>query len=126
MVVLLSNAYYVYIVRCEDGSIYTGSAKNLRARLKEHLMGKGAKYTKSHKPVSLELSYLCKDRSSALKLEYRIKQLTKETKELLIIKKSNIHILFNEVLDVKCYKMLNNAKVKEINHLIFIDFAKKL
>ena len=69
--------YYTYMLRCLDDSIYTGMTNNLRKRIEEHLSkGKnGAKYTKSHGVVKLEM---------ACKLEYYIKNLTKKQKENLI------------------------------------------
>ncbi|MBP6063424.1 MAG: GIY-YIG nuclease family protein [Fusobacteriaceae bacterium] len=79
-----SNLWYVYMLRCEDNSIYTGIAKNYEKRFKEHLDGVGAKYTKSRKPVKIEKIFQCFTRSEASKLEYKIKKLTKIKKEKLI------------------------------------------
>ncbi|MDP3682949.1 MAG: GIY-YIG nuclease family protein, partial [Ignavibacteria bacterium] len=45
--------YYVYVLLCSDGSFYTGSTNNVEKRLRAHFAGKGAKYTKSHKPVKV-------------------------------------------------------------------------
>lgn len=79
-----SNLWYVYMLRCEDNSIYTGIAKNYEKRFKEHLDGVGAKYTKSRKPIKIEKTFQCFTRSEASKLEYKIKKLTKIKKEKLI------------------------------------------
>ena len=78
--------YYTYMLRCLDDSIYTGMTNNLRKRIEEHLSkGKnGAKYTKSHDVVKLEIAWKSKDKSLACKLEYYIKNLTKKQKENLI------------------------------------------
>ena len=76
--------YYTYMLRCTDGSIYTGMTNNIENRFKEHISGVGAKYTKSHKAEKLEAVWRCKDKSLACKLEYQIKQLTKQQKERII------------------------------------------
>ncbi|MGL5054118.1 MAG: GIY-YIG nuclease family protein [Fusobacteriaceae bacterium] len=78
------NLWYVYMLRCEDNSIYTGIAKNYEKRFKEHVDGVGAKYTKSRKPIKIEKIFSCSSRSEASKLEYKIKKLTKKNKEILI------------------------------------------
>lgn len=71
---------YVYILRCKDGSLYTGWTDNLQHRLKMHQMGKGAKYTKGRGPLELAYSELLPDKSAALKREYAIKRLRKTDK----------------------------------------------
>ena len=76
--------YYTYMVRCEDNSIYTGMTNNLEKRVEEHLSKKGAKYTKSHNAIKLETAWKSKNKSSACKLEYQIKNLAKQQKENLI------------------------------------------
>ena len=72
--------YYTYMLRCSDNSIYTGMTNNLEKRLNEH----GAKYTKSHDVIKLETAWKSKEKSLACKLEYQIKNLTKQQKENLI------------------------------------------
>jgi len=74
----------IYILLCEDGSFYTGSTNNVEKRLKNHLKGVGARYTKSHKPVKLIYRENFQTRSEALKREIEIKKLTKAEKEKLI------------------------------------------
>lgn len=76
--------YYVYILACGDGSLYTGIAANVQQRLLTHQSGKGAKYTRSHLPVTLVYTEPQPDRSSALRREYAIKQLTHQQKLQLI------------------------------------------
>ena len=77
-------SWYVYIVKCSDGTYYTGITTDMDRRLNEHNSGKGAKYTRSRTPVELEecKEFMC--RSSASKEEYRIKQLPRVAKEELI------------------------------------------
>lgn len=78
-------SYYVYIVRCSDNSLYTGITTDINRRIHEHNeTKKGAKYTKSRRPVSLVYSALIGDRSSAQKEEYRIKKLSKIKKQELV------------------------------------------
>ena len=76
--------YYTYMIRCEDNSIYTGITNNLEKRTNEHISKKGAKYTKSHNAIKVEIAWKSKDKSLACKLEYQIKRLTKTQKEDLI------------------------------------------
>lgn len=75
------NMYFVYILSCIDGSLYTGITVDLDRRVQEHNEGKiGAKYTKSRTPVTLVYSKKMKNKSTALKEEYRIKQLDRNEK----------------------------------------------
>ncbi len=78
--------YYTYMIRCADNSIYTGMTNDLEKRLKEHKTKSknGAKYTKSHDAIKIEIAWRSKDKSLACKLEYQIKNLTKKQKENLI------------------------------------------
>ena len=77
------NRWIVYMLRCSDGSLYTGITKNLKRRVDEHNSGEGAKYTRSRTPVSLVYVELGHDQSSALSREAEIKSLSKEKKESL-------------------------------------------
>lgn len=76
--------WFVYILKCIDTSLYTGSTNNLEKRFNDHLAGKGAAYTRSHKPVEIVYSEELPDRSTALKREIEIKKLTRTQKEKLI------------------------------------------
>lgn len=73
----------VYIVRCADGTYYTGSTPDVERRIVAHNAGKGAKYTRVRLPVALMYQEACLDHSSALKREHAIKQLTRAEKQLL-------------------------------------------
>ena len=77
-------SFYLYMLRCEDGSIYTGTAKDYLKRYEKHLSGKGAKYTKSHKVKKIERVFLCENRSIACILESEIKKYIKKKKEAVI------------------------------------------
>lgn len=82
------NNYYVYIVECSDGSLYTGITTDVERRVLEHNYSfKSAKYTRSRRPVKLVYSKLVGTRSAASKEEYRIKKLSR-SKKLDIIKNS--------------------------------------
>jgi putative endonuclease len=74
----------VYVVRCANGSLYTGITNDLKARLEAHNSGRGAKYTAAFGPVELVWKKRRKDRSSASKLEAAIKKLSRPEKEVLI------------------------------------------
>ena len=78
------GAWYVYIVRCADNSLYTGVAKNIQARLAQHNAGTGAKYTRSRCPVILVYTETAVDHGAALRKEYALKRLTPAAKRALI------------------------------------------
>ena len=80
--------YYVYIIRCNDGTLYTGVAKDVDKRFKEHAKGRGAKYTRSHHPEERVYTERLSGKGKALKREYEIKQLPREKKLELIKRKS--------------------------------------
>ncbi|MFA5913513.1 MAG: GIY-YIG nuclease family protein [Burkholderiales bacterium] len=73
-------AWFVYLIECRDGSIYTGIAVDVAARYAAHLSGKGARYTRSHPPRRLLAAIEYADRSAASKAEYRIKQMSPRDK----------------------------------------------
>ncbi|MDL2288719.1 GIY-YIG nuclease family protein [Oscillospiraceae bacterium OttesenSCG-928-F05] len=76
--------YDVYILRCADGTFYTGMAADAGRRVAVHNSGKGAKYTRSRLPVTLVYREEQPDRSSALRREYAVKQMTRAQKLCLI------------------------------------------
>jgi putative endonuclease len=77
-------SFYVYILKCCDGSFYTGYTKDLEARTKLHQDGNGARYTKSHKPEKLAYYETYDSRSKAMKREREIKKLSHQQKNDLI------------------------------------------
>lgn len=79
-----SNRWFVYIVRCSDGSLYTGIARDVRARIADHDAGKGAKYTRGRGPVRLCALRTCASKGDALRLELAVKALGREAKERLL------------------------------------------
>ena len=76
--------YYVYILHCADGSLYTGITTDMESRVMVHNRGKGAKYTRSRLPVHLVYHEVCEDRSAALRREIEIKAMTREEKLQLV------------------------------------------
>ena len=76
-------AWFVYLIECVDGSVYTGIAVDVAKRYALHAAGKGARYTRSWPPARLLGSFEYPDRSSASKAEYTIKQLPPEEKRAL-------------------------------------------
>lgn len=79
----MDKTWKLYILRCGDGSLYTGITVDIQARLETHRSGKGAKYTRGRGPLELVYSEECGTHSDALKRELVIKALTKEEKEAL-------------------------------------------
>ena len=71
---------YTYIVRCSDGSLYTGWTNDLEKRIKAHNEGKGAKYTKSRRPVELVYYEAFEKKEEAMSREWAIKQMSREEK----------------------------------------------
>ena len=86
-----SGPWYVYIVICNDQTIYTGIARDVHKRLTEHNNGaNGAKYTRSRRPVSLAYLEEFPDRSTASSREYQLKKLSRKQKMVLIDSSGNL------------------------------------
>ena len=82
--------WVLYVVRCSDGSLYTGVTKNLKRRVLEHNYGtKGAKYTRSRRPVKVVYEESCATYSDALKKEWAFKKFSKTKKERIIAESKN-------------------------------------
>ena len=78
---------YTYIVECSDGTLYTGWTNNLEKRLEAHNAGKGAKYTKTRRPVKLVYQEQFETKEEAMSREYHIKQLSRKEKMKLLKEK---------------------------------------
>ena len=76
--------HFVYIVRCADGSLYTGYARDVSARAETHNLGKGARYTAGRRPVTLVYTEPCDSHGDALRRERQLKRLTRAKKEALV------------------------------------------
>lgn len=81
---------YTYIIKCADSTLYTGWTNDLDKRIKVHNSGKGAKYTKTRRPVKLVYYEEHETKNEAMSREYAIKQLTRREKELLIQGNGNL------------------------------------
>ena len=97
--------YYIYMLRCEDNSLYTGITTDLERRMTEHFSkdAKCAKYTYRHTAKRLERVFITETRKDASKLEFHIKHLTKSQKEDIVKNVRKICYL-KEKLDTKLYK----------------------
>jgi len=84
--------FYVYILECKDKSYYTGYTDDLDARVEKHNAGKGAKYTKGRGPVKVVWSREFNGKHDAMSTEYKLKQLTKQQKEVLIKRQRKVFI----------------------------------
>jgi putative endonuclease len=79
------NTWCVYMVRCRDGTLYTGITKNLDKRIEAHNFGRdGARYTRSRRPVKLVYSEQAESKAAAARLEYRLKRLPRAEKDRLV------------------------------------------
>ena len=82
----MDKQWKVYILRCGDGSLYTGVTTDVAARLEAHRSGRGAKYTRSRLPMELVYTEDCPDKVTAFQREWQIKHLTREEKLKLLVK----------------------------------------
>lgn len=99
--------YYVYMLRCQDNSVYTGIAKDLQNRMNDHFTRNKncAKYTLNHKAKKLECAWETQDKRLASKLEYYIKKLSKNYKEDLIQGRAINEIITDKVDFTKYIKI---------------------
>ena len=86
------DSYYVYILRCDDGSYYTGYSNNPANRFIEHSKGRGARYTRMHKPDGIAYIQGLKTRRAAMRRERQIKTFTHEQKRNLIENTARVEI----------------------------------
>lgn len=77
-------SYHVYIILCEDGSFYTGYTKNVDSRLRLHFNGKGARYTRMHKPKKLVYTERFSSRAQAMRRERSVKKMSRRQKVELV------------------------------------------
>lgn len=90
----MTLVYYVYILNCDNGSLYTGYTNNLERRYSEHLIGVGGKYTRAFKPVGIAQVWEVENKSIAMKIERYIKQQNREQKQKLIAEPDLLEALF--------------------------------
>ena len=97
------------MLRCRDDSLYTGYTPDLKARMEEHFSGgqKASKYVRSRGAKELAVFWVTEEKSDALKLEYRIKQLKKDRKESLVKGPEKLGEILGEKLDCGKYQCKN-------------------
>lgn len=78
------KSWAVYIVECADGTLYTGISNNVTERIAKHNAGKGARYTRSRRPVVLKAFWTCPAKPEAAKAEYKLKSMSRDQKLKLI------------------------------------------
>ena len=113
-----NESYYIYMLRCKDNSLYTGITNDLNNRMNQHFSKSkaGAKYTKSHDGLKVEICWKCKNKSLALKLEYQLKTLTKKQKEELINNKK-INLYLKDKIDSRHYRSVSIEKLIEEKYI---------
>lgn len=82
----MDDTWYLYILRCADGTLYTGITPNVEKRFQAHSQGRGAKYTRGRGPLQLVYQECCGTHSEALQREAGVKRLTRQQKETMIEK----------------------------------------
>ena len=97
--------WYVYILLCSDGSLYTGSSNNPEARFEDHKNGKGGRYTRSHKPIKLLYTEQVESKSAALKRENEIKSWSREKKLEFLNSKFSLKFLLSSSVNL-CIHLL--------------------
>lgn len=106
--------YFIYMIRCDDNSLYTGITKDICKRMKEHYYKSKecAKYTRTRDVTSLEALWSTLTRSEACKLEYQIKKLSKKEKEALILNPKQIDdSIYQYQANVSLEKCLNETEI---------------
>ena len=93
----MEKMWYLYILRCADGTLYTGITTDVAKRLEQHRSGKGAKYTRGRAPLELVYSEECGTHSHALKREHQVHGFTRAEKMKLIQEKNGKKFLTNEI-----------------------------
>jgi len=88
--------WYLYMVRCRDGSLYTGIATDVESRLADHRANKGAKYLRGRGPLKLVLKKQIGAKGRALKVEHQVKNLPKDKKEALVTTGAGIEALLSD------------------------------
>ena len=99
----MEKSWKLYILRCGDGSLYTGITVDVQARLAQHRQGTGAKYTRGRGPLELVYVEECEDHSHALKRELEVKALSKSGKMALIRPGE-------EIKEINCGTFLENGR----------------
>ena len=109
------HIYYIYMIECANSSYYTGITTDLTRRFNEHRLKIGAKYTKAFRANRIRAVWKTKSidnsRSIASKLEYYIKKLNRNQKEILISNDKIFKYYFDNLIDIKLYKRLSDVEI---------------
>lgn len=84
---------YTYVLKCDDGSLYTGWTNNLEKRIRDHNDGRGAKYTRARRPVELIYFETFETKQEAMRREYEIKHMNRKDKLRLIMESRKDKVL---------------------------------
>ena len=105
--------YYTYMLRCKDNSIYTGITNDIEKRMNDHFSKSknGAKYTKSHDALRLEIAWKTNEKTDACKLEYWIKKLSKCQKEALICE-GDLERFLGDRISCNFFERMKNSLIK--------------
>ena len=90
-------AWFVYLARCADDSLYCGITNDIAARVAAHNAGKGARYTRTRRPIEVLYTRRCASKGRALQLEYRIKQLSRTDKQRVVIEPALLTALLRRI-----------------------------
>jgi putative endonuclease len=101
VLIMSESEWYIYLVRCSDGSLYTGIAVDVARRFKQHCSGTGAKYLRGKGPLKLVLKRKVGDRGLAMRLENRIKRLSRERKEKLLADRKLVTQIIRKTRNIK-------------------------
>ena len=93
--------WHLYMIRCAKGTLYTGITTDVVRRFREHSAGKGARYLRGRGPLELVYQYPVQGRHEALKLEVRVKKLSRQRKEALIMGKWSMDEILNTIITMK-------------------------
>lgn len=105
--------YYVYVLECQDGSLYAGMTNDLRRRMALHAAGRGAKYTRSHPPRALAGLWRCDDKAAAARLEYAFKTLPRAKKLALLAAPEQTAEVFPALAEYAC-EPVRNVTLEEL------------
>lgn len=111
------DKWFVYIVRCVDGSLYTGITKDVKRRCKQHNAGTASRYTRSRRPVKLIYSEVHPDQSSALKREAAIKAMSREGKLTMIGQRKKLSKAVRQVARLQDIPNIGPAVAADLRQL---------
>lgn len=116
-----NEEYYIYIVLCENNTLYTGITNNLIKRFIKHKLGKGANYTKIYKPLMYLSVWIVENKSLALKIEKFIKSNKKNKKLFFIKNKKSLEKYYNNITNDRIkIKNMCNKRLEVINSSLLI------